>query len=242
MTTPDEKKSILVVDDEPDARDILRFDLERSGFNVVDVGSAKDALDLLEKTEFHAIISDCAMPVMNGLEFLKKVRERDPEKPIFIFCTGHPLLSEKALKQLGALAMFIKPYDPKRLKKILHEHLNPRPQRFTLIPSQKEFPEISVEMEYSGARHSVELENIGPAGMFLRLNNGLPQVGEQVKVYVVVAAENWSPFDGDAEVRWVRKHHGEIPGVGIQFKDMTCAGWDSLARLLAIIMIKACVM
>ena len=81
-----EKIRVLCVDDEPTLLDLCKMFLERSGdFTVTIVSSAPEAIRLLEKERFDAIVSDYQMPEMDGIEFLKAVRARGDETPFIIF-------------------------------------------------------------------------------------------------------------------------------------------------------------
>ncbi len=80
--------SVLCVDDELMLLDICKVFLERSGELHIEVtSSATNALDLITKKKFDAIISDYLMPDMDGIALLKAVRSLNPELP-FIFFTG----------------------------------------------------------------------------------------------------------------------------------------------------------
>ena len=77
---------VLYVDDEPDLLEIGRLFLERAGdFAVTTVGSAAAGLALLEEGEFDAVVSDYQMPGMDGIEFLKAVRNGHGETPFILF-------------------------------------------------------------------------------------------------------------------------------------------------------------
>jgi CheY-like chemotaxis protein len=77
---------VLHLDDEPVILDITRMYLERTGKIQVDTASeAHEALALLETCRYDAIISDYEMPVMDGIEFLKKVRESGFDLPFILF-------------------------------------------------------------------------------------------------------------------------------------------------------------
>ncbi len=78
--------SILLVDDEPVILDVAKAFLERIGeFKVTCVESAEDALRHVKETQYDAIVSDYEMPVMNGIEFLRKIRGSGMTIPFIIF-------------------------------------------------------------------------------------------------------------------------------------------------------------
>lgn len=66
--------TILVVDDEPDARELLRIVLESCQARVLDAGSARDALALLERETVDLIVSDIGMPEEDGYSLIRRVR------------------------------------------------------------------------------------------------------------------------------------------------------------------------
>ncbi len=78
--------SVLYVDDELSLLEITqRFLGKTGGFSVRTTTSAAEALDILSSCRFDAILSDYMMPQMDGIEFLKLVRQQDPEVPFILF-------------------------------------------------------------------------------------------------------------------------------------------------------------
>ncbi|OPX74546.1 MAG: Bacterioopsin transcriptional activator [Methanoregulaceae archaeon PtaB.Bin152] len=78
--------SVLYVDDEPAFLDVMKFALERSGnFSITTVLDAPGALQLLNENTFDAIVSDYQMPVMDGIAFLKAVRQQFGGIPFILF-------------------------------------------------------------------------------------------------------------------------------------------------------------
>ena len=78
--------SILYADDEPSMLEICRLFLEGTGeFAVTTVRSGQEALDELARHNFDAVISDYQMPGMDGLAFLKTVREESGDIPFILF-------------------------------------------------------------------------------------------------------------------------------------------------------------
>jgi PAS domain S-box-containing protein len=70
---------VLVVDDEADARDLIRRVLEDCNAEVSTAGSAAEAVPILEAQRFHVLVSDIGMPAVDGYEFLRQVRLLKPE-------------------------------------------------------------------------------------------------------------------------------------------------------------------
>jgi PAS domain S-box-containing protein len=65
---------VLVVDDEPDTRELLRVGISQCGAEVMTAGSAQEALAAIEKERPHLLISDIGMPGEDGYELIRKVR------------------------------------------------------------------------------------------------------------------------------------------------------------------------
>lgn len=78
--------SVLYVDDDPALLEISKLFLEETGeFRVETAESARRALDILRHRTYDAVISDYQMPEMDGIEFLKILRDRFPRLPFIIF-------------------------------------------------------------------------------------------------------------------------------------------------------------
>jgi EAL domain-containing protein (putative c-di-GMP-specific phosphodiesterase class I) len=102
---------VLVVDDEAPIRAAFARILKSAGFETEGASNGKQAVELLAARRFDAILSDIAMPQMDGIGLLRAVRERDLDVPI-ILVTGSPSL-ETALKavEYGALRYLRKPIE-----------------------------------------------------------------------------------------------------------------------------------
>lgn len=70
---------VLVVDDEPDAREVLSTGLGQCGAEVATASSTREALEALAGAKFDALISDIGMPGEDGYELIRRVRELPPE-------------------------------------------------------------------------------------------------------------------------------------------------------------------
>ena len=71
---------ILVVEDDTDTRDALAILLERCGAVVTAVGSAREALEVLDDSRPHVLVCDIGLPDEDGYALMRKVRARDPDR------------------------------------------------------------------------------------------------------------------------------------------------------------------
>src|SRR4051812_41969023 len=96
-------KKVLIVDDEPDLRELIVFDFEAAGFNVFEAESANTALAVLDKNEIHAIVSDIRMSDGDGIYLMAEINKRfSHHKPAVIFITGFSDLTVEEAMDKGA--------------------------------------------------------------------------------------------------------------------------------------------
>lgn len=110
---------ILVVDDEPDARDLIRCVLEDASANVITAGSAQDAFELVTSLAPDILISDIGMPDEDGYEFIKKIRALPVEKggkiPA-VALTAYARAEDRKRAMLSGYQVYLtKPVEPSEL-------------------------------------------------------------------------------------------------------------------------------
>ena len=119
-------KTILIVDDEADIRDILRIRLaNQSGFRILEAANGSDALELTRKQRPDLIILDWLMPGFNGMEVLKALRE-SPELttiPVIMMTVKSELSAQAQGQAMGVVAYLIKPFDATRLMETVQKAL-----------------------------------------------------------------------------------------------------------------------
>lgn len=109
-----QSKTILVVDDEPDLRDILKKELELDGCSVLEAKNGTEALELVKSRQVGAIISDIRMPGGDGLTLLNEVKKHNAALPIILVSGYSDINYARALK-LGAAGLYAKPFDLKEV-------------------------------------------------------------------------------------------------------------------------------
>ena len=110
-------KKILIVDDSNVMRQMLRTELSKKNYQVIEAQNGLEALEIATKERPDMIISDINMPVMDGWEFCWKLR-KDPVlgKTPFIFLSANNEVSDRVRGiQLGADDYIIKPFSPEEL-------------------------------------------------------------------------------------------------------------------------------
>lgn len=110
-------EKVLLVDDEQDFLEIMSQRMETRGMTVTTAASADQALQILEKETFDAIVMDFQMPEMDGMDALKAIKEKRPELQI-ILLTGYATVEKtvEAMK-VGAADFLEKPADLEALAK-----------------------------------------------------------------------------------------------------------------------------
>ena len=104
---------VLIVDDEPKIREVLRELLTQNGHRVYEAADGLEAVERLTNAKFDLIISDFTMPRMGGLGILKFLRKSNDRTPTLIL-TGSTVSGfdqENQLKELGAYAIVRKPIE-----------------------------------------------------------------------------------------------------------------------------------
>lgn len=123
----DKNMSILVVDDFPTMRRIVRSLLKELGFNNVDEAEdGQDALARMQGGQFEFVISDWNMPHMDGLDLLKQVRADDSLKDIPVLMITAEAKKENiiAAAKAGANGYIVKPFTAATLEEKLNKILD----------------------------------------------------------------------------------------------------------------------
>lgn len=110
-------KTIMIVDDSASMRLVVGIALKGAGYEVIEGRDGKDALSKLTGQKVHLIISDVNMPVMDGIEFLKAVKQMGPYKftPIVMLTTESAEEKKRQGQAAGARAWVVKPFQPEQL-------------------------------------------------------------------------------------------------------------------------------
>jgi DNA-binding response OmpR family regulator len=107
---------VLIADDDPDIRMLVRLRLERSGYTVIAANDGLEALELAAGCDPDLAILDVSMPGLSGVEVTRALRERNATFPV-ILLTAHAREADAAAgADAGANAYVTKPFSPQELE------------------------------------------------------------------------------------------------------------------------------
>jgi DNA-binding response OmpR family regulator len=109
------KKRILVVDDEPNIREVVELYLRRDGFEVEVVGDGVAALAAIERKAPDLLVLDLMLPVMGGIQVTRALRQAEQDIPIIMLTAKSDEADRVAGLELGADDYLTKPFSPKEL-------------------------------------------------------------------------------------------------------------------------------
>lgn len=111
-------KTCLIVDDSRVIRKVSRHILEKLGFQVAEVENGQQGLEQCELAMPDVVLLDWNMPVMTGIEFIAKLRQRDGgDKPKVVFCTTENDVAHiREAISAGADEYVMKPFDHETLR------------------------------------------------------------------------------------------------------------------------------
>jgi len=122
-----EKKTILIVDDEPDIVNLTEKFLKLGNFETITSGNGRDALEIIEERyeEIALVLLDIMMPGTSGYSVLKTIKENEKFKHIIVVLFTVKSFNEDIQKgkKLGADGYLTKPFSGKELLKYVQEKL-----------------------------------------------------------------------------------------------------------------------
>ncbi len=122
------KEKLLVVDDEEDILELLRFNLVREGYDVVCAATGEDALRQVDGKQFDLIILDLMLPGIDGLDVARRLKKttKSQDLPIIMLTAKGEEADVVAGLELGADDYIAKPFSPRvliaRIKAVLRRH------------------------------------------------------------------------------------------------------------------------
>ena len=106
------KDNILIVEDEPNMRKTLASILEEEGYATLKANGAREGLTLLGREIISLVISDIKMPEVDGIQFLREMRQQGYDIPVILITAYGSFDSAVEALRLGAYDYITKPFNP----------------------------------------------------------------------------------------------------------------------------------
>jgi two-component system KDP operon response regulator KdpE len=117
---------VLLVEDDPDIRTVVRTTLEGHHYRVVEVGTAREGIDSVEVHHPHLVILDLMLPGKDGWWFLREVQQCPSPRPAVMVLSARSGQPERVMAQmLGAAEFMVKPFDPDQVVKRVRSLIGP---------------------------------------------------------------------------------------------------------------------
>lgn len=224
-----QKRAVLVVEDDPILNLLLSKTLSRKGFEVKSAGCGEDALSLLTGFTPSVIITDYQMPGMTGDEFIERARKVHPTTPVLLISGNLSDFFIYGFLRFDRFSVLRKPFETEELITRLERLLAlPLPHASSYARNAYRIDvETDVLVENRGA---AKTQNVSATGMFLASDMQL-RCGERITARFELSR----PISIVGEVMWVRPDNSSpaLPsGAGIRFIDLAEDTSDQLKVFL----------
>jgi two-component system chemotaxis response regulator CheY len=114
-------KTILTIDDSASIRQMVVMTLASAGHEVIEAINGADGYTKATTNTVHAVITDLNMPVLNGIEFIRKYRQHPSSKgvPIILLTTESDDELKRQAKEAGATGWIVKPFKQDQLLSVI---------------------------------------------------------------------------------------------------------------------------
>jgi two-component system chemotaxis response regulator CheY len=116
-------KTILAIDDSPSVRQMVALTLSGAGYDVVQASDGAEGYNKAIGTRVAAVVTDLNMPVMNGLDFIRKYRAHPSSAgvPIVFLTTESDEALKREAREAGATGWIVKPFKQEQLIAIIRK-------------------------------------------------------------------------------------------------------------------------
>ncbi len=220
--------NILIVDDEPRIRALIREHLEFSNFTCEEACDGRDALTQLSQTRFDLIVLDIMMPFLDGLSCLRELRTRGINTPVIMLTARSEEYDKLAGLEGGADDYVVKPFSPRELIARINAVLARTMPKTPPCPNSLVFGPLSVDV----ASHRVQLDgatlSLTPKEfdllVFLTANHDVAHTREHILERVWNYDYYGEDRTVDTHIKMLRNHLGDyrkciatVWGLGYKF-------------------------
>lgn len=120
-------RTIMIIDDSASIRQVVSMTLTKAGYEVLEAEDGQDALNKLQENKVNLIICDVNMPNMDGITFLKSLKQLPNHKftPVIMLTTESQQSLKMEGKMAGAKAWMVKPFKPEQMLEAISKLILP---------------------------------------------------------------------------------------------------------------------
>ncbi len=130
-------EQILIIDDEPDIRELLEITLSRMGKDTVSAENIEQGKELLAQQAFDLCLTDMRLPDGNGIDLVKHIARKYPQTPVAMITAHGNMESAIDALKAGAFDFISKPVDLKTLRNLINTALKLAPKQAEEIPNDE---------------------------------------------------------------------------------------------------------
>jgi DNA-binding response OmpR family regulator len=214
------KARILVVDDENDIRELIRFYLLKEGFDVLEASNGEEALSIFENEYIDLGIIDVMMPIMDGFELVEELKSFK-DVPVIMLTAKAESKDKLRGFSAGVDDYVVKPFDPSELMARVKAIL----KRYSINASniiqigEVEFDGEKYEIRYLGETIHLPLKQFE---LVFELVKNPDQIFSREQLIEKIWGMDYDGFDRtvDVHIKRIRENIGHLPG----FKVVTVRG------------------
>ena len=196
---------ILVIEDEPDIRRNLEYNISREGFNVITAGSLSEAEELVNSNSLSLILLDLMLPDGSGLDFCKKFKSNSKTDsiPIIILTAKDDEVDKVVGFELGADDYVTKPFSVRELILRIKAILKRGQTKKEVVEVERQFGDLKIDIE----SHEVFVDSvqIDLTALEFKLLNQLVETRGRVQSRDQLLQEVWG-YSAEVTTRTVDTH------------------------------------
>ena len=214
------KSKIMVVDDEMHIRELVRFYLDKAGFDTIEAANAEEALDIVENQYIDLAVVDIMMPGMDGFELVEQMRQYR-EFPVIMLTAKSQSKDKLRGFSLGIDDYVTKPFDPDELMARVKTIL----KRYSINSSNVvKIGDVIFDGDKYEVRYQEQVIHL-PLKQFelaFELAKNPNQIFTRVQLIEKIWGMDYDGFDRtvDVHIKRIRENLGHLPG----FKVVTVRG------------------
>jgi len=206
------QKSILVVDDDDEIRELLEFDLQQSGYNIDTASNGVEGLEKALSNHYDLVLLDVMMPKMNGFDVCKNIRKARNPVPILLLTAKGTIHDKTEGFECGADDYLIKPFDIQevllRVRALMRRGLS-KPQDDGAVFKNEILKAGAIEIFPDELDVSIEGTRIKLTPTEFEILYCLMQHFNKAVSLATLLNEVWG-YDSDEDVRMLRVHVGGL--------------------------------